>query len=82
MYNNAIVGVAMGVQTSVGKVISIFVAVIAHKWVESFAAGVQLVRSSSTVRGAVSSPRPRGDSDSWLSAQPYILSLGEGRTPL
>eukprot|EP00297_Palpitomonas_bilix_P024154 CAMPEP_0113914472 /NCGR_PEP_ID=MMETSP0780_2-20120614/30378_1 /TAXON_ID=652834 /ORGANISM="Palpitomonas bilix" /LENGTH=483 /DNA_ID=CAMNT_0000912299 /DNA_START=125 /DNA_END=1572 /DNA_ORIENTATION=- /assembly_acc=CAM_ASM_000599 len=52
-FHSVLAGMAMGVQTSKVKVVSIFVAIIAHKWVEAFAAGVQLVRSNSTVAGAV-----------------------------
>jgi zinc transporter ZupT len=39
-----IAGLAMGVQSTLGATIDIFVAIIAHKWVEAFALGISMMR--------------------------------------
>jgi len=42
--HSVISGIAIGVKPTIETTLSIFVAVISHKWVESFAVGVSLVR--------------------------------------
>ena len=42
--HSIIAGLAMGVQSSLSSVIDIFIAIIAHKWVEAFALGISMMR--------------------------------------
>lgn len=46
--HSIIAGFTLGVQTSVSEVTTIFIAIISHKWTESFALGVSLAKSNVT----------------------------------